>query len=148
MLAFAFLAGQRVGAQNHDVSEEHELIELSKTEVNAFGHKDAETLARIWSNDFVVTNPFNKFLKKEDVLGMVRSGMLVISPYERAIEYLRIYGDMAIMVGTEQVTWGGRMPNAGKIDQLRFTAVWRKQQGHWQEIARHANVVPNQVVSH
>jgi len=40
------------------------------------------------------------------------------------------------------LTWAGKMPNAGKTQQLRFTAVWKKQQGRWQEIVRQANVVP------
>src|SRR6266403_406719 len=36
------------------------------------------------------------------------------------------------------------MPNAGKTEHLRFTAVWMKQAGKWQEVARHANIVPEQ----
>jgi ketosteroid isomerase-like protein len=34
------------------------------------------------------------------------------------------------------------MPNVGRTEQLRFTAVWMKQQDRWQQVARHANVVP------
>lgn len=47
-----------------------------------------------------------------------------------------------ILAGSETVAWGGRMPAAGKTQQLRFTAIWMKQHGRWQEVARHANVVP------
>jgi hypothetical protein len=32
------------------------------------------------------------------------------------------------------------MPNAGKTSHLRYTAIWMKQGGRWQEIARHANI--------
>jgi hypothetical protein len=99
-------------------------------------------MARLWSDEFVVTNPLNKFVNKSQVLGMVQSGFLVITSYDRHIDYVRIDGDFAIVAGAETVTWGGKMPNAGKTQQLRFTAVWRKQQGLWQEIARHANIVP------
>jgi hypothetical protein len=60
-------------------------------------------------------------------------------------EYVRFYGDIAIVAGSETVVWGGRMPNAGKTEHLRFTAVWMKQAGRWQEIARHANIVPPQL---
>jgi hypothetical protein len=28
------------------------------------------------------------------------------------------------------------------VENLRFTAIWMKQQGRWQEVARHANIVP------
>ena len=75
---------------------------------------------------------------------MVKSGFLVITSFDRQIEYLRIYGDIVIVAGGETVVWGRKMPNAGKTEYLRFTAVWMKQTGNWQEIARHANIVPSQ----
>jgi hypothetical protein len=46
------------------------------------------------------------------------------------------------VAGNETVVWGGKMPNAGKTEHLRFTGIWMKRQGHWQEVARHANIVP------
>jgi uncharacterized protein (TIGR02246 family) len=123
-------------------SAEQEVRNLNTEEINAFLAKDPEALARLWSDEFVVTNPLNKFVKKQDVLGMVRSGMLAFTSYERQVEYVRVYGDTVIVAGSETVNWAGRMPNAGKTDHLRFTAVWMKQNGRWQEVARHANIVP------
>ncbi len=101
-------------------------------------------MARLWSDDFVVTNPLNKFVTKQQVLGMVESGFLVMTSFDREIEYLRVYGDIVIVAGSETVMWGGKIPNAGKTEHLRFTAVWMKQAGRWQEIAGHANIVPPQ----
>ena len=83
-------------------------------------------------------------MTKQQVLGMVDSGFLVITSFDRQIEYLRVYGDIVIVAGSETVVWGGKMPNAGKTEHLRFTAVWMKQAGGWREIARHANIVPPQ----
>ena len=99
-------------------------------------------MERLWSDDLVVTNPLNKFVTKKQVLGMMQSGFLIITSYDRQIEYLHVYGDTVIVAGPETVVWGGNMPNAGKTEHLRFTAVWMKQGGRWQEVARHANVVP------
>jgi hypothetical protein len=31
---------------------------------------------------------------------------------------------------------------AGKTEHLRFTAIWMKYSGRWQEVARRANIVP------
>lgn len=121
---------------------EREVRRLNAAEVEAFLHRDAAAMARIWSDDLVVTNPLNKFVTKKDVLGMMQSGFLVITSYDRRIEYLHLYGDTVIVAGSETVTWGGRMPNAGKSERLRFTAVWLKQDGRWQEVARHANILP------
>jgi len=125
-----------------DTQAEQQVRQASNEEVQAFLHKDPEAMARLWSNDLVVTNPLNKLVTKQQVLGMVQSGFLVINAYERRIEYARVYGDIVILAGSETVVWGGKMPNAGKTEQLRFTAIWMKQQGHFQEVARHANIIP------
>ena len=125
-----------------DKSVEDEIRRLNAQEADAFLQKDSKTLAHLWSEDFVVTNPLNKFVNKHQVLGMIDSGFLVITSYVRQVEYVRIYGDTVIVAGEETVTWGGKMPNAGKSEHLRFTGIWMKQDGRWQEVARHANIVP------
>ena len=123
---------------------EQEVRRLNAEEGESFLHSDAKTLARLWSDDLVVTNPLNKFVTKQQVLGMVESGFLVITSTDRQIEYVRVYGDTVIVAGSETVVWGGKMPNAGKTEHLRFTGIWMKQGGRWQEVARHANIVPQQ----
>lgn len=129
-------------SQTSDSQAEQQVRQASDEEVQSFVNNDARIMARLWSDDFVVTNPLNKFVTKQQVLGMVQSGFLVITSYERRIEYAHVYGDTVILAGAETVVWGGKMPNAGKTEQLRFTAIWMKQDGRFQEVARHANIVP------
>jgi uncharacterized protein (TIGR02246 family) len=138
------LASAQVARQptREDRRAEEEVRRLNAEELAAFLHKDPKAMARLWSDDFVVTNPLNKFVNKQQVLGMVDSGFLVITSYDRQIEYIRVYDDTVIVAGSETVVWGGRMPNAGKTEHLRFTGIWMRQGGRWQEVARHANVVP------
>ena len=136
-----FCAAQ-ISPASGDRQAEQEVRQASNQEVQAFLHNDPKTMAQLWSDDFVVTNPLNKFVNKQQVLGMVQSGFLVITSYDRGVEYARVYGDTVILAGSETVVWGGKMPSAGKTEQLRFTAIWMKQQGRWQEVARHANIVP------
>ena len=125
-----------------DASAEAEVRRLSVEEVQAFLGSDPETMARLWSDDFVVTNPLNQFATKQQVLGMVKAGVLVITSFDRQIDYIKVYGDTVILAGRETVVWGGKMPNAGRTEQLRITAVWRHQNGRSQQVARHANIVP------
>ena len=125
-----------------DSQAEQQVRQASDEEVQAFLHKDPEAMARLWSDELMVTNPLNKLVTKQQVLGMVQSGFLVITAYERRIEYAHVYGDTVILAGSETVVWGGKMPNAGKTEHLRFTAIWMKQQGRFQEVARHANIIP------
>lgn len=136
------LAGIQTAAPSKDAAAEQAVRQASDKEVQAFITKDPDAMAKLWSDDMVVTNPLNRFVKKQDVLGMMRSGFLVITKYDRQTEYARVYGETVILAGSETVQWGGGMPNAGKTEQLRFTAVWMKQKGRWQEVARHANIVP------
>ncbi|MBV9610040.1 MAG: nuclear transport factor 2 family protein [Acidobacteria bacterium] len=147
-LASSVLAPIALSQQTTSSSPNHttdaEIRRLNKQETDAFLQKDTTAMARLWSDDLVVTNPLNKFVTKQQVLGMMNSGFLVITSYDRQIEYLRDYGDSVIVAGAETVTWGGKMPNAGKTEHLRFTAVWMRQNGRWQEVARHANILPQQ----
>jgi hypothetical protein len=96
------------------------------------------------SHGSLVTNPLNKFVNKQQALGMVESGFLIIASYDRQIEYVRSYGETVILAGSETVVWGGKMPNAGKTEHQRFTGICMKQNGRWQEVARHAKFVPQQ----
>jgi ketosteroid isomerase-like protein len=121
---------------------EKDVRRVNSEEVRAFLNNDSKALAGLWSDDLVVTNPLNKLVNKQQVLGMVESGFLVITSYDRQIEYLRVYGETVIVAGSETLVWGGRMPNAGRTEHLRFSAVWMRNDGTWREVARHANIVP------
>src|SRR6202022_2882098 len=142
LISHAVLIATTSPATTEDEQAQEAVRKLNTEEVQAFLQKDPKAMARMWSDDFVVTNPLNKFVNKQQVLGMVESGFLVITSYERQVEYVRSYGEMVIVAGSETVVWGGKMPNAGKTEHLRFTGIWMKQNGHWQEVARHANIVP------
>jgi hypothetical protein len=82
-------------------SAEEEARRLSDEEVQAFLRNDPKAMSRLWSDDLVVTNPLNKFVNKQDVLGMMQSGFFVIASYDRRIEYARVYGSIVILAGSE-----------------------------------------------
>jgi len=129
------------GQTDNDRGVQEELRRLNVREVEALLRNDLGTLRSLWSSDFVVTNPLNEFVHKREVIGLIESNILAFTSYDRQLEYVRIYGDTAIVAGRETVVWAGKMPNAGKTSHLRFTAVWMKQDGRWQEVARHANIL-------
>ena len=116
VLCLISIGSIRAGTQSatQAPNAESEVRRLNTEEVHAFLKNDPDTMERLWSDDLVVTNPLNRFVHKQQVLGMMRSGFLAIPEYDRKIEYLRVYGNMVIVAGSERVKWGGRMPNAGK----------------------------------
>lgn len=143
----AGLAAGTGATPDHPAAESaatREVRQLNLQEVQAMLHSDADAMARLWSDDFVVTNPLNKFVTGKQVLEMVKTGFLAFTSYDRQIEYIRDYGNTVIVAGHETLVFSGKMPNAGKTQRLRFTGVWMKQQGRWQEVARHANIMPQQ----
>lgn len=80
---------------------------------------------------------------REAVLdAFVRRGVINFSSFERAIEYLRIDGDWAIIMGAETVTAIGDAPLSGQIVQRWFTNVWNKEAGTSRLFTRHANNAP------
>jgi hypothetical protein len=135
-------AAQATPGTAEDARTEAEVRRLSDEEVQAFLRRDPDTMGRLWSDDFVVTNPLNQFVTKRQVLDLVKSGVLIITSFDRQIDYVKVYGDTVVLAGRETVLWGGKMPNAGRTERLRITAIWMNQQGRWQQVARHANVVP------
>jgi len=132
------------GRTDKDPRVEEQIRRLNAQEVEALLRNDVKTLERIWSDDLVVTNPLNKFVNKQQVVGLIVSGTLAFTSYDRQIEYVRVYRDTAVVAGSETVVWAGKMPNAGKTSHLRFTAVWMRQNGRWQQVARHANIMVQQ----
>jgi len=120
---------------------EQEVRQASSDEVQALLANDVRTLARLWADEFVVTNPLNQFVNKRQVLELIESDTLAFTSYDRQIEYVHEYGSLVVVAGSESVVWAGKMPAAGKRSPLRFTALWVKRGDYWQEVARHANIV-------
>lgn len=97
---------------------------------------DVAALERICSEDFVVTNPFNRILNKEQTLDAVASGRIRHMSFERQIECLRMHEDTtAVVMGSETVV------DTGPTVHRRYTEVWIKEGGYWLLLARHASLV-------
>lgn len=137
MIVAVSLAGQRKPAG----ADETAVRKLYEDERAALEKKDIPVLERCFADEFVVTNPFNKFLNKQQVLNGVRADMISINDFKRTLEYVRIDGDVAVVAGTETGVWAGKMPLAGQPMNLRITGVARKVNGQWVEIARHASMI-------
>lgn len=131
-------------AQNKERRVEEEIRGVNTQEVEGLLRNDVRLLRGIWSDELVVTNPLNKFVNKQEVLRLIESGTLAFSSYERRLDYIHVYRNIAVVAGSEKVVWAGKMPNAGRESLLRFTGIWMRQNGRWQQVARHANIVVHQ----
>ena len=110
--------------------------------------RDIPALEGLWSADFTVNAPNNQVVigKRAVMETFVRAGIINFSSFERHIEFLRVDGDFAVIMGSETLVPLADAPaaglKAGKQVVRRFTNIWRKETGVWRLYWRHANVVP------
>ena len=102
---------------------------------------DMTAQERFYPADFVVTNPFNMFIGKKQVMERIRSDIIKYVRYEREYDAFRIYGDTVIVIGSETVVPApdAARPDAGETVRRRFTEVWLRRDDGWQKVARHAS---------
>jgi len=112
-----------------------EIRQLDNEACEAFLRGDIAALKRLFADDFVVTNPYNQVLDKQQVLEALESGRIKHSDYERQIEVLHIYTDIAVVMGRERVVEDRQTKNR------RYTEIWLRRAGGWQIVARHASQV-------
>jgi ketosteroid isomerase-like protein len=125
-------------------ADEETVRSLDDQERKAVLDGNFASLEHLWCEQLTVNSPANNVvIGRHDVLARVqKSG--VYSSFERKIEFIRIDGNFAIIMGAETVQPIGDARLAGKTVQRRFTNIWKKDGNTWCAIARHANVVSAQ----
>ena len=129
-------------------SDERDVRSLDDQERVAALERNVAELERLWSDDFTVNAPNNQVvIGKRAVLDtFVIGGVINFSSFEREIEFIRIDGDFAVIMGAETVRPISNAPEAGlragETIQRRFTNIWKREAGTWRLFWRHANVIP------
>jgi ketosteroid isomerase-like protein len=104
--------------------------------------KDTEALERLWSDQLVGNQPNNKVVADKRAL---MDALVPRSSYVRQIEFIRVDGDFAFIMGLETIVAATDAPGvglaAGQPTRRRFTNVWKREGGTWRLYARHANVI-------
>jgi uncharacterized protein DUF4440 len=139
-----------MGVQGGSGSPVEEVVRsLDNQERIAALSRDVPALERLWSEQLTINAPNNRVVvgRQANLDTFVRSGIINFSSFERAIEFLRVDDDFAIIMGLETVRPIADAPSvglvAGQIVKRRFTNVWKKEGGTWRLYWRHANVIPS-----
>ncbi len=123
---------------------EVEIRKLEQAVVMAILKADTSTLKQVWAPEFLVNNPRNNISGNRNiVLQTQKSGMIDYSTFERVIEQMQFQKDVVITMGYETFVSRKDIPGskAGQIYTRRFTNIWMKKRGKWQQIARHASII-------
>lgn len=145
VLSFVLCAsaqGVKQPSSTQNTKIEGEIRALEQKEHQAMLHGDAATLKQIWAPDFMVNAPFNRVtLSAQEVVDLVKAGVIKYSSFTRTIEQVMIKPGMVITMGSEAVVPVGNAPKAGQTINRRYTNIWMKEQGSWRLVARHANEI-------
>jgi ketosteroid isomerase-like protein len=129
---------------NSDQSNWRQEVEaLEEENQRAFLSGDLEQLNALWSDDLLVNSPINRVNEKQQILDLLKTGVIAHSSLQSHVEVSQQYGDLVVVMGSEVVT---NSPD-GPILHRRFTNVWRAEGGSWRLILRHANVIPDPLVT-
>lgn len=142
-LNLAACADVRAQARTSDSTTVRSLDDQERTA--ALQH-DGRALERLWSDNLVVNAPRNEVVVgKRAVLDIVLRNRL--ASFERRVEYMRVDGDLAVIMGSETVRSLADVPAAGlrdgQVTRRRFTNIWKREGGSWRLGIRHAHVVPD-----
>ena len=142
LIAFT-IATVTTNAQDNSKTDA-EIRRLEKIVVSAILNADTNTLKQVWAPEFLVNNPRNDISANRDsVLLTQKAGMINYSSFERIIERMQFQKNMVITMGYEIFVSRNDIPGAkaGQAYKRRFTNIWMKKNGKWQQIARHASII-------
>ncbi|HEU4748918.1 MAG TPA: nuclear transport factor 2 family protein [Gemmatimonadaceae bacterium] len=131
------------------ISDEQTVRALDNQERIAALNRDIPALERLWSEQFTVNAPNNRIVvgRRNNLDTFVRGGIINFSSFERAIEFTRLDGDFAVIMGVETVVPVSDAPSAGLVAgqsvKRRFTNIWKREPDAWRLYWRHANVIPS-----
>jgi hypothetical protein len=144
LTATIFLATLIKGTAQTVSKKEMQIRLLEQTVVTAILNADTNTLKNVWAPEFLVNNPRNKITGNRDsVLISQKAGMIDYSTFERIIERIQFQKNIVTTMGYEIFVSRRDIPEAkaGQTYKRRFTNIWMKKKGKWQQIARHASII-------
>jgi len=123
-------------------ARESEIRRLENLERESVMKSDSLTLFdKLWSPDMVINAPTNVVGTVQTTKTVLRAGGLKYLSFERNIEKITFFDNVAVVMGGEVVKPQGKQPNAGRVVTRRFTNVWQNSNGMWSIIARHATII-------
>ncbi len=143
-LLLAGLGGYADSVAQERRSDEATVRSLDDEERIAALKRDVPALERLWSEQFTVNAPNNQVVvgKRAVLDAFVHSGIIDFSSFERKLEFVRVDGDVATIMGLETLRPRRDAPNAGlkagENVHRRFTNIWRRENGTWRLFLRHA----------
>ena len=144
ILLIALTIATLVATAQNNFKTETEIRRLEQTVVTAILNADTNLLKQVWAPEFLVNNPRNTISGNRDsVLISQKAGLINYSSFERVIERMQFQKNIVITMGQEIFVSRNDVQDvkAEQTYKRRFTNIWMKKKGKWQQIARHASII-------
>lgn len=125
-------------AQDERVAAIKQLEDVERTSI--LKGDTAALFDKIWAPGMIINTPANAVGTVTATKALLRTGMLQYLQFDRDIEQVSFFNQLAIVMGGEIIKPQGSQPNAGKTVYRRFTHVWQLVGNSWQIIARQATI--------
>jgi len=116
---------------------EEAVIKLENSWNEALVKRDMGTLGRIFTDDYIFTDPDGMMLTKSQVLGMLKSGEDVVTSAVSTDMKVRVYGNAAVVTG--RYTAKEQLKGKDISGTYAFTDTWVKWSGSWRCVATHGS---------
>jgi ketosteroid isomerase-like protein len=131
---------QTKGKSDSAIRAEQELLKVNKEYDEALVRGDTSALGSIFGEEFIYTSTSGEVVNKAQQLELIRSGGLKIESGASEHVQVRLYGDMAIVIGSFKAK--GNFKGQAFDSTERYTSVWVKRGGRWQLVAEQGTLVP------
>jgi len=132
----AFIATLAVGQSN----DELEIRGLEKHWTELLNKGDTTALLKIWSENYVVNNPYGNIVTPKDIIALMKSGHK-FPAVERFIENITFNQNIAIVMGKELQQPADMATNQDEWIPRRFTNIWIKSDSGWQLAGRQSSAI-------
>jgi ketosteroid isomerase-like protein len=114
------------------MTDEELLERLEREWVEALRRGDAETLGRIWDDEFVFTDPGGRSLSREQCLRDLASGTLRLEHAELRRMRVQVFDLTGVVLG--YISLRGRAGDTTYDGDYSFVDVYAKRGGRWRAV--------------
>jgi ketosteroid isomerase-like protein len=125
---------QKPNAQEREVLKASQVLDEA-----SLIKKDRATMERLYANDYTYTHSNGTVLNKAQEIAESMSPDQAWSAHKSDDMKVRIYGDVAVVTGVSTLTGSAKGYVSGA---RRFTEVWVRRNGRWQEVGGQSTLVP------
>ena len=150
LFSLAIVLGVTVIAQSqtwqHQIADaeriKQEIVSAENELTEALFKPDKDALQRLWSDEFVFTNPAGKVSRKAERLAGLKPTVNQSAVESNKSDKIEVYPyNDGAAVATILSTWKTKAGDKEVVDQYQATHFWIKERGRWRLVAAHVSVV-------